>query len=413
MFLKINEKKILDIVVFILVLLWSGSPYQTIFPVISYLQIPVACILLFLILTKNKGKYKTTFYSVSILVFSLMILLTWVAHLFASPLSYLREVCFIFLAFALTRLYNFKDVVKLYVNVMTFVAIVSLVGHLLVNNTQVLSFLPQMTNVNNIEYGIGVIFNYLIEFPERNCGIFWEPGIYASFLSIAIIFEICFNTQRKDYRRLILFFFTLVTTSSSAGMVLILLCATILFMNINEKTKKNWINGIWGLLLMILLAIVVFNFDSIILMMLKIVDNLYLEKLLSYNIVGNARYLGLVHNLKIFFEYPLFGAGLDEVAVRMDHVADISTSTYLMSIYGLLGAFYTISWIRGILGQKRLAWYTRILFIAVIMIIVNKETHTLIIFSWMLMFYFLKQENVDEGEIEYFDVPLNKDESVA
>ena len=66
-------------------------------------------------------------------------------------------------------------------------------------------------------------------------------------------------------------------------------------------------------------------------------NNSYFAKLLSDNVKESTRYLAIWHNLTIFFDHILFGAGVNYVNQNMLYVADTSTVTYMMSVFGLLG----------------------------------------------------------------------------
>ena len=68
-------------------------------------------------------------------------------------------------------------------------------------------------------------------------------------------------------------------------------------------------------------------------------------------------------------------------------VADTSTSTYLLSAFGVLGAFYTIAIIYGILRQKNVGIISKILILIIALLIVNKEPHLQNVFTWILIFY--------------------------
>lgn len=390
MTLKIRIGSILNFLLFALVLLWSGSPYQTIYPIIEKLQLPIAVIFAVLFVNKYKKKYKCSFYSLSVIVFFLMIFLTWITHINESLTPYIEIAGFIFIAYFITQIFSFKTVIDVYLKVLTLVATVSLFGHFLLNNTDLLNNLPKLTNVNGKAYGIGIIFNYLVEFPRRNCGIFWEPGIYASFLAIAIIFELCFKKSSVNWFRIILFFVTIITSSSSAGFVLFGFCIMLLITNL-FKQKKNIFVNIFGVIALIVLAVLLINLETIILNNPTLSNNIYVMKLLPENAMNNARYLGLLHNIELFMESPISGCGFYTVIKRMAHVADISTSTYLMSIFGILGLFYTVCWFVGIFRQKHLSIYSRIVIFMSFMVILNKETHIMIILTWIIMFGLLKE----------------------
>jgi hypothetical protein len=56
----------------------------------------------------------------------------------------------------------------------------------------------------------------------RNCGLFWEPGAFAGYLLIALIFSVIKEGELKFNSNNIFLMFTLTTTFSTAGYVLLM-----------------------------------------------------------------------------------------------------------------------------------------------------------------------------------------------
>lgn len=105
-----------------------------------------------------------------------------------------------------------KQFVNCYVDVMWFLSIVSLLGYFL---TITLGLLP---GIPCAEEGISqILYTQLFSFEllARNSGMFWEPGAFAGYLSIAIFFAITTNQVSKKY--LIPFLLALITTYSTTG----------------------------------------------------------------------------------------------------------------------------------------------------------------------------------------------------
>ena len=146
-----------------------------------------------------------------------IVIITYIVSGFTATNVYLYYITSIFVGLGISIKYNFKDVCKIFVNVMTLISIISLVGYFLINYTDILSFLPIIKNRNNVAYAIGYIFNYITIIPERNCGIFWEPGVFATFLIVAILFETCFKQKKANPLKIILFIVCIITTRSTAG----------------------------------------------------------------------------------------------------------------------------------------------------------------------------------------------------
>ena len=121
-------------------------------------------------------------------------------------------------------------------------------------------------------------------------------------------------------------------------------------------------------------------------------NNPYLAKLSSEHIASSERGFAFIHNIGIFAENPLLGAGFKITDSMMQHYADTSTTTYFMSLFGIMGVSYTVFWIIAVLRQKKLNLYSKILVLIVILSIINKEPHGLILFTWCTLFYLLSTE---------------------
>jgi len=105
--------------------------------------------------------------------------------------------------------------------------------------------LPLVTNINNVNYYNGFIaFAFAGYGVDRNTGIFWEPGIFSSFLILALVFVILDSpVKRKRFSvaiDVILFAIGIVTTNSTAGYLLFFLCFDSIFF---PKSVYNSWNG--------------------------------------------------------------------------------------------------------------------------------------------------------------------------
>jgi hypothetical protein len=294
----------------------------------------------------------------------------------------------IFLAYGISVNFDFNKFVGVFLHVMTVVAIIGLVGYVLANYTEVLDELPTKTNSNNVEYSCGYVYFFIPLIKERNCGIFWEPGLFATFLVLAIVFEVAFKNGRASFLRILLFFITALTTQSSAGYILLLLA---LFFALIFKLGKttNGISrllvflGIFGILfLMIFLNFIIKN--------TALAENEYFSKLLFENFLEASRVKAIFHNFEVFLQHPVFGAGFQTTLDSMSHVADTSTSTYVLSVFGFLGVFYTVILILGVARIKNMNVVAKITLFLIIFLTINKEPHLFNLFTWTILFFFLK-----------------------
>lgn len=82
-----------------------------------------------------------------------------------------------------------------------------------------------------------------------------------------------------------------------------------------------------------------------------------------------------------------------------DVVAQTSTSTLYLSSIGLLGFIYTYIPMRGVFNINNISLLSKILLIITILIILNKEPHSMMLLTYCIMFYMCDQKGekiVDE-----------------
>ncbi len=391
MVIQISQKRILVAIVSVVLILSSGHVLQSVWDPIR--QIPLLTAAAFLLLMPRsflRQKWNIALWAFAVLL--LMVLASMVSHLGSGTLSYVRMACMILTAYGITMLIPFHRMVEYYLKLMTAVSVAALIGYFLSNYTSVLNVLPQVTNFNNRVYRIGLIFNYMVTIPERNCGMFWEPGLFATALIFALLLELLFKEGKVKPLRIILYTACIFTANSSAGFVLWILCMLIFLLRNSSMVGKNVIVKVIAPLLLTVLIAVILNLDTII-METGLRHNQYVQKLLSNNISQSSRVFAITHNLSLFAKHPLFGAGIVETAYHAQRYADTSTTTYLMCEYGILGLSYTIFWIIGIFRQKGINVFCKILVLAIILSIINKEPHGSIMFSWCFMFYLLREKN--------------------
>lgn len=386
---KIVIRKSLLIALFwaIFVYLFSGSPYTTINTGLSMLTVLIAFAILPIMLFFRREKNGKLL--LALLLISIMILISMISHSEFYSRAYWRLLAVVIIVSYLIEKYGFRNIVKVYLDIMFFVSIISLIGYLLLNFTSLLNNLPSVTNINGVEYGVGIIFNYIKALPERNCGIFWEPGIFASYLALAIAFESIINSNSISWFRILVFVVSIITTTSSAGYVLLIFSLGIVLL---RGRKLSGYKKLLAIIVVIAIAIVAFNIDNIILNT-SLAQNKYLIKLTSDRMNQSSRITSIYHNLSIFRKRVLFGAGINSVLNQMSSWADISTSTYMLSIFGVMGSLYTLFIIYGIFSQKNINIFVKLFFFFILISIVNKEPHINIMFTWIIILGMLSDKN--------------------
>lgn len=363
----------------IIVYLFSGSPYTTINTEISMSVVALAVVVFPYILFVKKRQ--TNGLLLLIVLVAIMILFPMIWHSEFQSRAYWRVLAIAVLASYLVKKYELNNIIRVFLKVMVIVSVVSLIGYILLNCTSLLNNLPTVKNVNGVEYGIGILFNYIKVYPERNCGIFWEPGIFASYLTLAIVFESITKPKSISWFRILLFVVTIITTTSSAGYALLILTIGVVML---RDSRLSGYKKIFAMCIIIVIGVIVLNLDSIILNT-TLSNNEYLIKLTSTRLSESSRVTAIFHNLSIFRKNPLFGAGINSVLSQMSSWADISTTTYMLSIFGIMGLFYTIFIVWGIFSQKHINDFVKLLLFFILVLIVNKETHINILFTWIII----------------------------
>lgn len=129
---------------------------------------------------------------------------------------------------------------------------------------------------------------------NRNCGPFWEPGMFAVFLNLALFVNI-FLLQGKGIINVILVVALLTTMSTGGyfGGLFILMSYSIL------RNKKT----ILSIAYIILLIVFLYFFSST-----DFLGDKLMQQMTSYQI-GNddSRYGAMLTHLKIFLDHPLWG----------------------------------------------------------------------------------------------------------
>lgn len=385
---SIYDNIIIKILIFLTVVFNSGHAFQTIFPAIQNLVL-ITAIIICLPVINQLIKKNLTLYNSAPLFFIVIVFCSLIIQHGSGEYSYRMFLLVVIAAFGITTVYPFDKVVDVYLKVMTVVASVALIGYFLVNNTDALDFLPTMVNTNDVEYKVGIVYNYITQIPDRNCGMFWEPGFFATHLTLSLVFEIVFKEKKINWLRIILFSVAIITANSSAGFILLVLSLGLIFVRERENSKYRIMWQIMAVIVIVLLVLLFLNLDTII-SNTPLAENEYVAKLLSENVEDQSRVKAIEHNLQQFAQSPIFGIGFAAAAKNVRYVADTSTSTYLLSVFGIFGAFYTIFLVYGIFKIKKANLFTKFLLVAIFLSIVNKEPHQNILFTWMIIFYLLK-----------------------
>ena len=197
--------------------------------------------------------------------------------------------------------------VPVFINLIVVFSIISLVFY-------VVFFFPSLTNklvshaissplfpLKNQEYAftpnyILVTFNQYQQL--RNSGPFWEPGAFAVFLNIAILFNMMSGKKLFDYKNII-FIIALITTLSTAGYLALFVIITSVYLIVNPNLKKVFIM----IPTIVLFTVFIINMPFL---LPKIKDNVIVAENDNSSRFGSA-----YSDYQLIYKNPLIGYGKD------------------------------------------------------------------------------------------------------
>lgn len=204
---------------------------------------------------------------------------------------------------------------------------------------------PALKGVNVVRNATGFLFSNLYIFVYnlsvvRNCGMFWEPGAFGSFLCLAILFELMAVKPKVNY--LIVFFFAVITTfSTTAYISTVLIVLYSVFLNYGTSKRIRRIL----LLLMGLAVIGIFaNYDlffgrygasTVFGKLFRYYEGTSHSQYTSTSVRVNA----VIYGLRAFITSPIIGHGyLGLRELLYDYTLGMNTCTFVnwFAVYGFL-----------------------------------------------------------------------------
>lgn len=378
----------------------------------THLMVPF--FLLSIIFLLNLGIPKKLNPSILTLIFLLLLyMLSLIINneLFAYKV-YLTSFLLITSAFTITRLISFSKFVRGYVQTLLIISITSLVFYYLIAILGYNFNFPILEHSQNRNYLNAIIYFYPLYTDNlRNQSLFWEPGLFSSFLIIGLIFEIRFKKAKISMFTIIVFLLALITTQSTAGIIL-LIPVLILFLDKNSSRDNNSTSSLVLLIVTICSFLSYLFYDRILSLLVTANSNIF-GKLAAQGEIITARQEVPFINMNLFFDRPLMGHGLNQANSEFSEIASVyniaaqtSTSTFLMAALGILGVSYTMLWCAALLKLKGFSYISKFAILGVILIIINKEPHQGILITWCLLFYFIKITEWGKKEPLYQTSPI-------
>ena len=288
---------------------------------------------------------------------------------------------------------DFNRFAETFVGFMYVVAFVSVICTLiLMVHPAIFSFATGLENTANTPfYNLFIYVAPTITESVRNYGIFREPGVYQMYLIICLVLML-YYTPKFELKEFVVVSMALFLTFSTTGYIAYVGVATLLVIKRKGEgiSKKQRRYVLMLLALCMLLIVTQTNLFS--------TDGMVFDK---FSNPGRhttiARMSSLTTNVKIWLQYPIFGAGLQNVNDMFETItlrdygfaSPHNTNTFLCEL-ATFGIFYFILFCIGIVRFSRLfgcSLFEHILLLALLFVLSIGEKLTFSPFFYIMIFY--------------------------
>jgi len=262
--------------------------------------------------------------------------------------KYCYEILLFVIAYNVTRVVGFVKFREQFVYAVFYLSVLSVSAYFVsLFAYPIIGLLPSLNNVAGFKFHSLLGFVNVSEIPMyglmRNYSLFREPGVYAIFLIISLLF--LFNTNTIDPKKknliILILFIAILTTLSTAGIIGIVFLLIYLLLRGNKQMGSSTIFLI-GMLMI----------GSYYLFSNEVVSSSVFNKLSGENTSADSRFGSIINNIDLWLRntvsilfgngYQFVENGIEAVAQDNGYVAGHNTNTFfkMLSVHGI---FYFIS----------------------------------------------------------------------
>lgn len=412
--ISINNKLILVFLSIFLITnstVMFGTNSDYIFVQMSYIYLIISSLFIIVKTKRANGKKMTA----GILMTAIIVFTSLINRDF--PMSNIKVILLIINALLLSDYIRLPEFAFYFDKILYFITILSLIlSSLVLVNKNVFSIFPTITNTSHSAFKNLIL--YVVESENngvyRNHSLFREPGVFQTYLSLGLLFQI-FVLEKKSTKKIIVYFIGLATTLSTTGYIAAGIYVVYLLSNSKVLKRKYKV-----LALVAVLGILAYLFFLTDFLNNSTSGYSIFGKIVEFKLVGNyleiggaavARIASVVMDIYIAAHHLLFGFGTNNVMESYPNISRMlygTTLTYttetLFQQAARYGIFYFLFWI---IGYYRLARkvsnkkiYAFIVAFVSLLIMIIAESYVYNVLVYLLMFYGLF-ETLNKTNIHY------------
>ena len=258
-----------------------------------------------------------------------------------------------FVASLYVQKYRLKTFTDSFIKIMFVVCLISLICLALTYA------IPPLNNINvTTNKSGGTVTNWFVfvkaQDSLRNYGLFWEPGAFQFHINIALLFFLFLKQQNKSY--FWVFMFALITTYSTTGYLtfVVILASSLLYSN-NHVIDRKYLLFICALLLVTGFVFKDLLFGS----NLSSGGSTVFGKITNFSTdddsisSASVRYYGVLLPLKLFWDSPIFGHGIEGLRDLTDTFTNGMNTCTFINWFAQFGLLYGLLAFLGIVGFCR------------------------------------------------------------
>lgn len=269
--------------------------------------------------------------AIAVLLISNILLSTIIANDMSAEIYMLISA--IFVAFVVANILEKQQFIDCYVNLMLFFAVCSLIATYVIMPLDIengFGIFPIIVKNNQSYFNMFVTICIRMYGIARNCGFCREPGVYQIFLLFAVYFVI--EHQEKSKANIVKAVFLIITLLSTFSAVCYIIAPICVFMLMKKyiKNMRTFVKTIIITILCVVLFVLIIGSNTDIVREFE-------RTILKWNVDNQSdslevRTSGVLSNLDLFFEKPVFGYGLTtswhEVIARSGF-EDVTGTTFI------------------------------------------------------------------------------------